>query len=322
MSPAGGNARGPWSRRLGLGSRTGGGLALPAGLLLLGWLMGCEAGRGDGARLEGTRPVLVGSKNFTESLLLGEIVAQQLERYGVPVRRKLYLGGTFVCHQALVAGQLDLYVEYTGTAYSAILHLPATQDRLRVRQQVDSIYRARWGVAWSEPLGFNNTFAMLLRRRDAERLGIRTLSQAVPYARNWRPAFGYEFAEREDGYRGLLKAYGLAFASRPATMDLGLTYRALAEGRADIIAGNSTDGQIAALDLFPLEDDRHYFPPYEAAPVVRQGVLDRFPAARTALARLAGTISDETMRQLNYQVDVGQRPPAEVAKTFLAGLPR
>lgn len=293
-----------------------------AGLVMLAPLLGCEAGRGGSSRPEGTRPVVVGSKNFTESLLLGEIVAQQLERYGVPVRRKLYLGGTFVCHEALVAGQLDVYVEYTGTAYSAILHLPPAHDRLRVRQQVDSIYRARWGVAWSEPLGFNNTFAMLVRRRDAERLGIRTLSEAVPYARTWRPAFGYEFAEREDGYRGLLRAYGLAFARRPATMDLGLTYRALAEGRADIIAGNSTDGQIAALDLFALEDDRHYFPPYEAAPVVRQEVLSRLPAVRAALARLAGTITDETMRQLNYQVDVGRRPAAEVAKTFLAGVPR
>lgn len=322
MSPAGRRTRLSASRRWEFGMGPPSALGRLVGLVVLASLAGCEAGRGGGSRLEGTRPVVVGSKNFTESLLLGEIVAQQLERYGVPVRRKLYLGGTFVCHQALVAGQLDVYVEYTGTAYAAILHLPATQDRLRVRQQVDSIYRARWGVAWSEPLGFNNTFAMLLRRQDAERLGIRTLSQAVPYARNWRPAFGYEFAEREDGYRGLLKAYGLAFARRPATMDLGLTYRALAEGRADIIAGNSTDGQIAALDLFPLEDDRHYFPPYEAAPVVRQEVLVRFPAARSALARLAGTITDETMRQLNYQVDVGQRPAAEVAHTFLAGLPR
>jgi glycine betaine/choline ABC-type transport system substrate-binding protein len=294
---------------------------LVAGAILAGLLVGCEAGRGRLGAGDKT-PVVVGSKNFTESLLLGEIVAQQLERYGIPVRRKLYLGGTFVCHEALVAGQLDVYVEYTGTAYAAILHLPPTTDRVRVRQHVDSIYRARWGVAWSEPLGFDNTFAMLVRRKDAERLQIRTLSEAVPYARSWRPAFGYEFVEREDGYRGLLRAYNLAFARRPATMDLGLTYRALAEGRADIIAGNSTDGQIEALDLFPLEDDRHYFPPYEAAPVVRQVVLERFPSARTALSRLAGTITDATMRRLNYQVDVLQRPPAEVAASFLAGLGR
>jgi osmoprotectant transport system permease protein len=266
--------------------------------------------------------IVVGSKNFTESVLLGEIVAQQLERYDLPVARKLFLGGTMVCHEAIKAGQIDLYVEYTGTAYSAILTLPSTSDAALVRQTVDSAYARRWHLVWTEPLGFNNTFAMLIRRRDAQRLGIRTLSQAVPYARSWRPAFGYEFVEREDGYPGLLRTYSLSFAGRPAVMDLGLTYRALAEERADIIAGNSTDGQIAGLDLFQLEDDRGYFPPYEAAPVARTDVFTRFPSARAALARLGGSITDERMRQLNYQVDVARRPAVEVAREFLAGIPR
>lgn len=266
--------------------------------------------------------MVVGSKNFTESMLLGEIVAQQLERYQVPVQRKLYLGGTFVCHQAMVAGQIDLYVEYTGTAYAAVLKQPAGPDAARVRQVVDSAYRANWDIRWAAPFGFNNTFAMLIRRRDAVRLGVRTLSQAARYARRWRPAFGYEFVEREDGYRGLLQAYGLRFAARPATMDLALTYRALADSQADFIAGNSTDGQIQALDLFQLEDDRHFFPPYEAAPVVRSQVLARFSSAGVALAQLAGTITDERMRQLNYQVDVGHRRLAEVAAAFLATVPK
>jgi glycine betaine/choline ABC-type transport system substrate-binding protein len=266
--------------------------------------------------------VIVGSKNFTESMLLGEIVAQQLERYQVPVARKLYLGGTFVCHQAIVAGQIDVYVEYTGTAYSAVLKLPADRDAGRVRQVVDSAYRANWDIQWTAPFGFNNTFAMLIRRRDAVRLGIRTLSQAVRYAGRWRPAFGYEFVEREDGYRGLLQAYGLRFGARPATMDLALTYRALADSGADFIAGNSTDGQVRALDLFQLEDDRQFFPPYEAAPVVRSQVLARYPSASLALAKLAGTITDEKMRDLNYQVDVGHRRLAVVAADFLAGVPK
>lgn len=264
--------------------------------------------------------VIVASKNFTESLLLGEIVAQQLERYQVPVERRLYLGGTFVCHQAIVAGQIDLYVEYTGTAYSAVLKLPAAHDTARVRQAVDSAYRASWGIEWMPPFGFNNTFAILVRRQDAARLGIRTVSQTARYTPGWKPAFGYEFVERADGYRGLVEAYGLRFATRPATMDLALTYRALAEGRADFIAGNSTDGLIKALDLFPLEDDRHYFPPYEAAPVVRSQVFSRFPAARKALEKLAHTLTDERMRELNYQVDVGHQRPADVAAGFLAGV--
>jgi glycine betaine/choline ABC-type transport system substrate-binding protein len=266
--------------------------------------------------------IIVGSKNFTESVLLGEIVAQQLARYDLPVKRKLFLGGTFVCHEAIKAGQIDVYVEYTGTAYSAILSLPATHDAVLVRQVVDSAYARRWQLVWTEPLGFNNTFAMLIRRRDALRLGIRTLSQAVPHARAWRPAFGYEFVERDDGYPGLLRTYGLAFAGRPAVMDLGLTYRALAEGRVDIIAGNSTDGQIAALDLFQLADDRGYFPPYEAAPVARTDLFTRFPAARAALAKLGGTITDQKMRQLNHQVDVLHRPAVEVAEEFLAAIPK
>ena len=264
----------------------------------------------------------VGSKNFTDSFLLGEIVAQQLERSHIPVERKPNLGGTFVCHRAIVAGQLDVYVEYTGTAYAAILKQPPSSDPAHVRQVVDSIYRARWDLIWTAPFGFDNTFAMLIRKRDAERLGISTLSQAVPYARHWRPAFGYEFVDRADGYDGLRKAYGLRFARRPATMDLGLTYRALADSQADIIAGNSTDGQIAALDLFQLQDDRHYFPPYEAAPVVRAAVLQRYPQARAARARLGGTSTNARMRQLNYEVDVAHRRAADVAREFLSTVPQ
>lgn len=254
--------------------------------------------------------------------MLGEIVAQQLERYDLPVERKLYLGTSFICHEAITAGKIDIYVEYSGTAYAAILTLPTIRDAARVRLVVDSVYRARWNLVWTEPFGFDNTFAMLIRRRDAVRLGIRTLSEAAPYAKTWRPAFGYEFTEREDGFQGLVKAYGFQFASRPATMDLGLSYRALADGRADLIAGSWTDGQIEALDLFPLEDDRHYFPPYEAAPVARNDLFARFPAARTALARLGGTITEEKMRAMNYQIDVAHRPAALVAKEYLAGVPR
>jgi osmoprotectant transport system substrate-binding protein len=269
----------------------------------------------------GPRPVVIGSKNFTESVILGEIVAQQLERAGVPVERKLNLGGTFVCHAALIAGQLDGYVEYTGTAYAAVLKLPPAADARLVTATVDTAYRNRWQLTWMPSLGFDNTFAMLVRRTDAERLRVSTLSQAVPLARQWRAAFGYEFMERADGFPGLAAQYGLAFRAAPSVMDLGLTYRALADGKVDMIAGNSTDGQIKALDLVPLADDRHYFPPYEAAPVVREEMLQRYPAARRALTALAGTISAETMRNLNYQVDVRHRDTRQVAAEFVQHLP-
>jgi glycine betaine/choline ABC-type transport system substrate-binding protein len=269
----------------------------------------------------GPRPVVIGSKNFTESVILGEIVAQQLERAGVPVERKLNLGGTFVCHAALIAGQLDGYVEYTGTAYAAVLKLPPAADARLVTATVDTAYRNRWQLAWMPSLGFDNTFAMLVRRADAERLHISSLSDAVPFAKEWRAAFGYEFMERADGFPGLAARYGLAFRSAPSVMDLGLTYRALADGKVDMIAGNSTDGQIKALDLVQLADDRHYFPPYEAAPVVRAEMLQRYPAARRALMALAGTISAETMRNLNYEVDVQHRDARQVALEFVSHLP-
>jgi len=261
--------------------------------------------------------VVVGSKNFTESVILGEIVAQRLERSGIPVVRRLNLGGTFVCHEALIAGQLDVYVEYTGTAYAAVLKLPATNDPVAVRRALDSVYGARWQLVWGRPLGFDNTFAMLVRRADAERLRIRTLSEAVPHAGQWRAAFGYEFVERADGFRGLAERYGLTIRGAPIVMDLGLTYRALASGQADLIAGNSTDGQIKALDLVQLEDDRHYFPQYEAVPVVRRETLARHPGARLALDALGGTITADAMRDLNYQVDVRHRDVRQVAAEFL-----
>lgn len=264
--------------------------------------------------------VTVCSKNFTESILLGEIVAQQLEAQEIPVDRRLNLGGTFVCHEGLKAGQVDVYVEYTGTAHSAILKLPTERDPERVRRLVDSAYRAQWDVIWTEALGFENTFAVLVRGEDARRLGLTTVSDAVTPAKSWRPGFGYEFTGRADGYRGLVAAYGLEFAAPPREMDVGLMYRALAEGRVDVIVGNSTDGQIEALDLFQLEDDRLYFPPYEAVPVIRVETLERFPAAREALRALGGTIDAAAMRRMNYLVDVEKRLVAEVAREFLVGV--
>jgi osmoprotectant transport system substrate-binding protein len=265
--------------------------------------------------------IVVGSKNFTEQDILGEIVAQQIERSAhLPVERRFHLGGTFVCHQALAAGQLDVYVEYTGTALVAILKQPAVTSPDTALARVREAYGSRYAAEWLAPLGFNNTFAMVVRRADAERLHLRALSDAVPFSRRWRAGFGYEFIERQDGWPGLSRAYGLALAEPPRVMDLGLTYRALADGRVDLVAGNSTDGQIEALHLVALDDDRHYFPPYQAAPVVRSAVLRRHPEVRRALEELAGRIDDAAMRRMNAMVDVQHRAPAEVVREFLAGL--
>jgi glycine betaine/choline ABC-type transport system substrate-binding protein len=263
--------------------------------------------------------IVVGSKNFTESDLLAEIVAQQIERRtGLTVERRLHLGGTFVCHRALVAGELDVYVEYTGTAFTAVLEHDPVADPDSVYRTVAAEYAERFDVTWMPPLGFDNTFAILVRRVDAERYALRTISDVVRYAPLWRAGFGYEFLERRDGFVGLARVYGLRFDTPPLAMDLGLTYRALADGQVDFIAGNSTDGLIAALDLVALADDRHYFPPYAAAPVVRAAVLQRHPGLRAALDELAGAISADRMRRLNARADVEHEDLPVIARRFLA----
>jgi osmoprotectant transport system substrate-binding protein/osmoprotectant transport system permease protein len=260
--------------------------------------------------------VVVGSKDFTESAILGEIVAQMLEARSVAVQRDFELGGNLP-HDALLAGRIDLYPEYTGTAYTAILKHPPITDPRAVYEQVKKEYSEKFNVVVSEPLGFENTFAILVRGADARRLKLKTISDAVPYARNWRAGFGQDFMSRADGYPGFAKAYGLKFAEQPREMDLSLTYIALASGKVDLIAGNSTEGRIAALDLVQLEDDRRYFPPYEAVYLVRKDSLSRVAVLNEVLAKLAHAISTEEMRQLNYEVDANKRSQAEVVREWL-----
>jgi osmoprotectant transport system permease protein len=260
--------------------------------------------------------VVVGSKDFTESAILAEIVAQMLEARGVTVERNYELGGNLP-HDALLAGRLDLYPEYTGTSYTAILHHQPITDPRKVYEQVKAEYAQKFNVVVSKPLGFENTFAILIRGSEARKLKLKTISDAVQYASKWRAGFGQDFMSRADGYPGFSKAYGLKFAEQPREMDLSLTYIALASGKVDLIAGNSTEGRIAALDLFQLEDDRHYFPPYEAVYLVRQDTLLRVAQLREVLAKLAHAISTEEMRQLNYEVDANKRSQAEVVREWI-----
>ena len=263
--------------------------------------------------------IVVGAKNFTESDLLAEIVAQQIERRtGLPIERRLHLGGTFVCDRAIKAGDIDLYVEYTGTAFTAILKQPPISNPDSVYRFVAATYTRQFQLRWTAPLGFNNTFAILVRHADAERYGLRSIGDLAGVAPQWKAGFGYEFLERADGFTGLARLYGLRFSQPPSAMDLGLTYRALAERRVDVIAGNSTDGQIAALDLVALNDDRHYFPAYQAAPIVRATTLEKYPAVSRALAELGGKISDGEMRRLNALADVEHQDITEIARTWLA----
>ena len=262
--------------------------------------------------------IVVGSKNFPEQALLGEILAQHIEtRTHLHVERRFYLAGSFICQQAMLAGRIDTYVEYTGTALTAILHDPIESDRSAVFERVRSEYKQRFDFDVFPSLGFNNTFALVIRGEDARRLHLKTISDAVPFAPQWHAGFGYEFMERPDGYPGLARVYGLRFAGPPKILDLGLLYRALLDKEVDLVAGNSTDGLIAARDLTILDDDKHYFPPYEAVPVVRDDTLARYPEVRDAIADLSGRISDSEMGKMNYAVAGEGRDIEDVAREFL-----
>jgi osmoprotectant transport system substrate-binding protein len=265
-------------------------------------------------------PVRVGSKNFTEQIILGEIIAQSLERAGVPVERRLNMTGTFICHHALEDGEIDTYVEYTGTALMAILKLPPTSDPKAAYETVRNEYAQRFGLKWGPPLGFDNTFAMVVRTDDAKKYGLSKISDLIRVENRFRPGFGYEFLDRADGWAGLQEAYSLDFDQKPTSLDLGLLYQALESRQVDLVAGSATDGLIDAMNLTVLSDDRHFFPPYQAAPVYRPQAVARWPQLGRVFAKLAGRISTAEMRKMNAKVDAHRRSAAEVAGEFLASL--
>jgi osmoprotectant transport system permease protein len=260
-----------------------------------------------------SQKIRVGSKDFTESVILAEILAQMLEQKGLSVERQFELGGN-LAHDALLSNQIDVYPEYTGTAFTAILkHKPIT-DPNEVYEQTKREYTEKFNLNLSPPLGFSNDFAILVRGDVARKQNLKTISDAVPVSRNWQAGFGQDFMSRADGYAGFARSYILKFAKQPREMDLSLTYRALAAGEVDIIAGNSTDGLISALDLFQLEDDKHYFPPYQAVFIARQ---DKAEILNEVFEKLRDAISTEEMRRLNYEVDGNKRTPKEVANDWI-----
>jgi len=297
-------------------ARRGGSTKLLMQLMTLCFLLACVA-----CTPPRSSRITIGAKNFTEQVVLGELLAQEIEAItGEHVERRFYLAGSYLCQQALVSGRIDGYVEYTGTALTAILKQPlppvGQRDAAAVFKTVQRLYAQRYQVRAEPGLGFENTFAMVVRGEDARKLGLKTISDSVSHAPAMRLGVGYEFQERPDGLRGLEAAYGLKFADDPRTMDLGLLYRALASDKVDMIAGNSTDGPIRALGLVALEDDKHYFPPYEAVPLFREDSLGRHPAIQTAVDRLAGKLSAEQVREMNNAVDGEHRDVAEVVREF------
>ena len=279
---------------------------LCAGLLLL---TACAPPRGSG--------LVIGAKNFTEQVVLGELVAQQIEaaKPGEHVGRRFYLAGSYLCQQALISGRIDGYVEYTGTALTAILKQPVERDRQKVFAEVAQLYQSKYKVTEEPSLGFEDTFAMVVRSQDAQRYGWKTISDVRPRAAQMKLGVGYEFQARPDGLDGLEQAYGLQFA-RPRVMDLGLLYRALGAGQVDIIAGNSTDGPIRALGLVVLADDRHYFPPYDAVPLFRDDSLEHHPEIKVAMDKLAGKVTAQEMQTMNDQVDAQHKDVADVVRAY------
>jgi osmoprotectant transport system permease protein len=307
-------------RTLRTGGRSRTPLAIAAAVALLA-LAGVVAASTLGAGRRGAA-IRVGSKNFTEQIVLGEIIAQQLERTtGLQVERRLNLGGTFICDRALRSGDIDVYVEYTGTADTAVFKNPVETDPAKVLERVRRRY-ADAGLTLLPPLGFENTFAILVRGEDARRLGLETVDDAAPHASSWQAGFGYEFLQRADGYPGLSGKYGLRFRAAPKAMDLSLIYRALSQRQVDLIAGDATSGLIQAYDLVMLQDNRHYFPPYDAVAVARRETLLRYPKARQALEELGGRITIQDMRRMNHAVDAERQEPSAVARDFLTRLER
>ena len=267
--------------------------------------------------------IVLGAKDFTEQVVLGELLAQEIEvSGGGPVERRFWLAGSYICQQALISNRIDGYIEYTGTALTAILKQPLPPQGARSPAQIDAVitrlYNQRFQVFVGPALGFEDTFAMVIRGADARQFHLKTISDILPYASKWQLGVGYEFAERPDGLRGLSTTYNLHFSAEPRTMELGLLYRSLAAHQVDIVAGNSTDGAIRALGFVALEDDRHYFPPYEAVPLVREDSLRRWPQIGVAMQRLAGKVSADEMRAMNLAVDTQHRDAADVVRQFRA----
>lgn len=261
--------------------------------------------------------VTVGSKNFTEQIIIGEIMAAMIDAHtDLEVERRLNLGGTMICHRALTRGEVDVYAEYTGTALTAILKQPVIADPDRAYDVVKEAYEATFGCTWLAPFGFNNTYTLTVRGDVAEQHELRSISDLESLASDLTAGFTAEFAVREDGYPGLRQAYGFGFGETK-DMDPGLMYKAIARGDVDVICAFATDGRIAAYDLATLDDDKAFFPPYYAAPVVRMDTLAAHPDLRRALEPLAGLLGDDTMRKLNLEVDENKREPDDVARDFL-----
>ena len=284
---------------------------------IIAWVAAVLLGLGAGGCAK-RHSLTVGSKNFTEQVILGEIVSQHLEnRMQQKVVRRLNLGGTMLVHQSIINGDIDVYPEYSGTALAAVLKINMVNDPKAIVDRIRDVYHSTMQLEWLDPLGFNNTFVLAVRDETAAAFKLKTLSEAADAPVQWRLGVGYEFEQRPDGLSTLNTNYHFKDLKAPVTMDLGLLYRALDQKQVNMIAANSTDGLLALAKVEVLRDDRHAFPPYDAALVARADAIAKYPTFKTALDELAGKFSEKTMRELNYEVDGKHTPVADVAAGFL-----
>ncbi len=277
-------------------------------------LVACASGGGTGS--SGT-PIKVGSKDFTEQFIIGEMYALVLEKAGFTVERKLNLGGTPVAQAGLVSGEIDLYPEYTGTGLLTVLKLPASSDRQQVFSAISKGYKEQFDLVWLEPSPMNNTQALAMTKERSDALGIKTISEMIAKASELTIIGPPEFEQREDGLPGIKKGYGDFQLKAYKAVDPGLRYKGLVDGEADVAVAFGTDGEVSAFNLVLLADDKNIFPPYQVAPVVRQKALDANPGITEALNALAPKLTDATMQKLNFEVSGKQKEPADVAKEFL-----
>lgn len=271
----------------------------------------------DGGDAAPPRRISIGSKNFTESRVLAEMLAELVETHtDIAVERRLGLGGTLICFSALQNGELDVYPDYTGTGWSIVLRREdRATDPLRTYVTVARHYEREYGIRWLQPLGFDNTYALAMREQDAARLQIDKVSD-LQHHPQLRAGFSLEFMNREDGWPGIREYYGLSFAAVRG-MEHGLAYTAIDSGEVDLIDAYSTDGKLLKYHLRVLQDDRRFFPPYQAAPLVREDTLRRLPELHQVLDMLAFRLPDAVMQRLNYEVEEQGKSFAAVAHGFL-----
>jgi len=284
-------------------------LALAVVLLASVLLSGCGSNGGT---------VVVGSKDFNENIVIGEIFAQLIEaKTDLTVERKLNMGGTFVCHEAIKNGDIDIYPEYTGTALTAQLEMDVISDPDEAYAVVSEEFHNQFGIKWLDPLGFNNTYALAITDELYQEYGIETCSELVAISSDLVFGAEHEFFDRQDGYDGLVEAYGFTFKGDPVKMNVALKYQAIGSGDVDVIDAFSTDGEIMQYNLHVLEDDKGFFPPYYLAPIIREDTLEEYPELEDVLNSLGGMIDDAAMTELNYKISVEGQDIETVATEFL-----